>query len=216
MPNLVEDLGARYIRDFFNNAVFQMDGKVMKLRDVINNDVHVHEFKLDAKTPKWAAGIIQVDRLVDFTTFKWPKLGYRQVMQGDIGNIVVNVSSIRNGARGLRTDYIHYESLPVYQAVDVGIFDGWAQVNEARRVKEIFAPTFTSFSSGIKQLLAGECLAFAVSEDLAVGLSINQSADRGADIYFRGRVVGNVDENGNVTIVNKILQRDSIRKKLFQ
>jgi hypothetical protein len=149
--SLVADLGARYVRDFFNHAMFDCgDGKIHRLRAVDDNHLTVDSITLSDKTPKWERGYVKSSVLEDFASFKYPKLG------------------------------------------------------------------FTPFSQGIKHLLDGDWIGFAVSEDLAVALSISQSHDRFADVFYRGRIVGNVDANGQVNLVNKVLQRASVKKKLFQ
>jgi hypothetical protein len=215
--SLVADLGARYVRDFFNHAMFDCgDGKIHRLRAVDDNHLTVDSITLSDKTPKWERGYVKSSVLEDFASFKYPKLGYRQFQQGRLGNIVVMVGTVRSTQRGLKEDHLRYEQLPVYAAVDFGYFDGYNKVNDARRAKELFRPTFTPFSQGIKHLLDGDWIGFAVSEDLAVALSISQSHDRFADVFYRGRIVGNVDANGQVNLVNKVLQRASVKKKLFQ
>jgi hypothetical protein len=216
---LHEELGSRYVREFFHNAYFELGTKLYKLRtiDEATATATCHVMNLDASGyPKWDTEAVPLKELKDFTTFKYPKLGYRQFKQGKLGNIVVQVSTTRGAQRGLKDEYINYDMLPVYRTVDFGHIDGFDNINAARRVKEIYRPQFTPFSVGIKQLLDSEHLGFAVNEDLAVAVSCNTDATRAFDVYFRGRVVGEVDETGKLTVVNKILQRESLQRKLFK
>lgn len=224
MPKLLhEQLSPQYINEWFNDSLFVVDGALHRLLSVDRSDteknkyiIRTHTFNLSAKTPKWAAGRLPLECLKDFTTFKYPKLGYRQFQQGDIGNIVVQASSIRAAQRGLRFNTLRWAPLPAYMAVLGHGLEPFEDINEARRAKEIFSPTFTPFSVGISQLLKNETLGFAVSEDLAVGVACVDDGSEGYNVYFRGRVVGTVDNSGKLTLTNKILQRESIRKKLFK
>lgn len=215
--SLVKELGVRYIREFFSGALFEMDGNICYLRDVVDNMAHVQIIDRESATPKWKEHTFAASKLVDFSTFRYPKLGYRQFKQGKLGNVVVNLTATRNVQRGLKLELLTARNLPIFDIMEAtGQIEGYESVNNARRAKEIFEPTFTPFYEGIKSLLEGDSAGFAVSEDLAVALSIETSADRGFDVYFRGRVVGNVDQDGRVNIINKILQRDSIKRKIFK
>jgi hypothetical protein len=218
---LHEQLGTQYINEWFADALFLFGGKLHRLRDINVDEankpcVRTYSLSLTAGAPKWASDRVPMTAIEDFSTFKYPKLGYRQFRQGKIGNIVVQVSSIRAAQRGLRTSSLRLEPLPVYKAIDAGYpGEGLDNVNDARRAKEIFAPSFTPFSVGLKQLLDGTNAAFAVNEDLAVGIACVNDGSDGYNVYYRGRVVGTVDNRGNLTLTNKILQRESLKKKLF-
>lgn len=217
MPNLVDQLGVRYIREMVTGAYIQKDHILhcINAPDDSTRRFVTKTIDLRQQNPKWASSTeLRFDDIPDFSAFKFPKLGYRQFRQGKIGTIVVHVSTARNAYRGLREESLVVNPLPVFELFQARIPDGLDSINSARRIREVFNPTFTPFSAGIKQLLDGSIAGFAVSEDLACGISF-EGQDRAFDIYFRGRVVGTVDERGNISITNKILQRDSIKRKLF-
>lgn len=215
--SLVQELGARYMREFFCNAFFQADGHIHQLRDVGDTVLYTLSIPLDSPNigkEIWKENKLPHTVLRDFTSFQYPKLGYRQIQQGRTKNCVAAISTTRSALRGLREDSISYIYLPVYTALGPFDPDAFHEVNRARRMKEIFKPTFTPFTVGIKKLMDGEWPGFAVNEDLAVGICV--SSDKGGwDIFFRGRIVGNVSSDGTVNITNKILKRDSIKRKLF-
>lgn len=214
---LVQELGARYIREFFNNAFFLMDGNIHQLRDADENNIYTLFVPLDSPNigrEPWKESKFPSIRLQDFSNFQYPKLGYRQLQQGPVKNCVVAVSTARSALRGLREESIKYEYLPVYNALGPYDQDSFHEVNRARRMKEIFKPTFTPFTSGLRKVLDGDWPGFAVNEDLAVGLCVSSDAG-GFDVFFRGRIVGNITQDGTVNITNKILKRDSIKRKLF-
>lgn len=217
---LHEQLGVQYINEWFAGALFMHENKLHRLRGIERMEsgtaVRTHSISLTAGSPRWAGDSVPLSALVDFSTFKYPKLGYRQFRQGRIGNIVVQMTSVRAAQRGLRIENMTVTSLPAYRAVEIPVSgEGYAAINDARVAKEIFNPTFTPFSVGLRQLLEGEALAFAVNGDLAVGAACVNDGSQGFNVYFRGRVVGTVDERGNLSITNKILQRESLKKKLF-
>lgn len=220
---LFEELGAQYIREWFHGALFVHENKLHCLQDVMRTEgskgmetvVVTTSLNLLAGTPKWSKDRVPPASLVDFSTFKYPKLGYRQFYQDGIGMVVAQCTALRAAQRGLRLDTVRWDSLPVYTALDYDR-EFWDSINQARIAKEIFAPTFTPFSVGIHKILEGEIPAFAINEDLAVGLACVNDGNEGCNVYFRGRVVGNVSDNGHLTITNKILQRDNIKKKLFK
>jgi len=223
MPKLLhEHLGAQYINEWFNDSLFVIDGNLHRLCAVDRSGtdrnkyvIHTHTFPLSSKNPRWSSARLPIEVLKDFTTFKYPKLGYRQFYQGKTGPIVVQASTVRAAYRGMRLSGVRWELLPAFKALQ-GTFEGFENVNDARLAKELFAPTFVPFSVGLSQLLRNEILGFAVSEDLAIGAACVNDGQEGYNVYFRGRVVGSVDEGGTLTLTNKILQRESVRKKLFK
>jgi hypothetical protein len=205
------------MREFFNNAFFLLDGYIHQLRDTDETVLYTLSVPIDSPNigkEVWKENKLQGTVLRDFSAFQYPKLGYRQLQQGRTKNCVAAVSTIRSALRGLREDSISYAYLPVYNAL--GPFDpnGFDEANKARRLKEIFKPTFTPFSVGLKKLMDEEWPGFAVNEDLAVGICVSSDAG-GWDIFFRGRLVGNVSSDGAINITNKILNRESIKRKLF-
>jgi hypothetical protein len=193
-----------------------MDGAVHQLRDLDDTYMYTSYIPLDSKNigrEPWKDGKYPHDLLKDFSSFQYPKLGYRQLQQSKVKNAVVAASTARSALRGLRQESIRYDPLPVYNALAM-VGDNFSEANAARRLKEIFQPTFTPFTQGLKKLMDGDWPAFAVNEDLAIGLCVSNDRD-GWDIYFRGRVVGNITPDGVMNITNKILNRDSIKRKLF-
>lgn len=219
MPNLITELGADYVNEWFSGAFFQVNDKLHKLRDVYRGEagmvVRTSSISLNTGAPRWVRDQVGVDVLADFSTFKYPKLGYRQYQQGKTGNIVMSVGSIRAAYRGLRDTTLKYQYLPTSQVLDQVSDGSWDDVNDARKMREIFAPRFTPFTVGVRKLLDGEVAAFAASEDLAVGIACADHSPNPFVIYFRERVVGSVDENGKTHLDNKFLQRSALQRKLF-
>lgn len=218
MSNLVEELGARYVSDFCSNAVFVMGNRLYRLIDASNDILHVQHINLNTKQMplRWSnTETLSHDVLKDFSTLRYPKLGYRQMDHNTLGKLVVHITGHRSTQRGFRSETCRVVNLPVYDLFP-DYASAWLQQPHCQVNKHIFAPEFTPFAEGIQQLMAGNWPGFAMSEDVAIGMSVHTEANRGFDIYFRGRVVGNVDSNGTVNISSSILKRDSIKRKLFR
>lgn len=215
---LNEDLSTRYVHEFFHGALFEHEGVIHKVRQVTERDIVTHKIiAMGNNRYSWDTGSLSTSVLKDFTSFKYPTLGYRQLQSQKYGPIVVYINTRRSAQRGLREDGINFEQLPVYHYLTPNpehplYYD---ESSAPARINEIFYPTFTPWSKGLPKLLAGEIAGFAISEQLAVGLSVSTAAGRLFEIYFRGRVAGHVDENGQATLINKILMRENIHQKLF-
>lgn len=211
--NLRLELGEKYVNEFFHNALFMHDGKLCKLRLVEGTSTTVHF--VDPKNPaeQWQELVIPTDTLKDFSTFQWPTLGYRQ-WDTEHGKVVVHATALRTAHRGLRFENLHFGHLPVVQRLLPlrGKFD---RTSAPRILGQLFAPTFTPFTEGLKELIAGQTSCFAVNPHLAVCVSLDQSADTHYDIYYRQKIVGSVSETGEVTLTNKVVQRDNVRTALF-
>lgn len=211
--NLQLELGTKYVTDFFQNALFIHEGKLCRLQMCGENQVAVHWVSLDKPSELWDDGIVPVDALYGFSKFQWPTLGYRQY-DTPSGGIVVHATATRSAHRGLRPEQVHYEFPPVCRRIHT-LMREWEMIPQTKVLVELFQPKFTPFTEGLKQLLAGKTAAFAVSPLVAVAISVEQSADVAYDIYFRQKVVGSVSEGGEVTLTNKVVQRDNVRAAIF-
>lgn len=218
MSNLVQELGSGYVRDFFHNSLFVVGDRLHRLVDVTEETAVTQSIDLkSAELPsRWTGGTsVPVAQLADFTAFRHPKLGYRQVSHDVIGNFVVHLSSHRSTQRGFRPELCKIMWLPIFD-VFPDYCSKWSETPHCQQAKEIFVPTFTPFAEGMQKLTSGEWLGFAMSEDIAIGMSVHNDEDRGFDIYFRGRVVGNVGKDGKANISSSILKRDAIKSKWFK
>lgn len=211
--NLRQDLGVRYIREFFVGACFRIDDTVYTLVSADEETVTVNGVCLSDNDPSWFSERLPISVLRGFETFKYPTLGYRQLhMNGE--NVVFYVSTTRSAMRGLRPELLRY-TLPfvyTYAGYNNTLTD---ELSQPVLLKTLFAPKFTDFGTGIGLMLSGKSAGFAVSEDLAVVISCNNSINRYYDVCFRERVVGHVNDSGVVHLYNKVVERDSIKKLLM-
>lgn len=211
--HLNEELGSRYVQEFYTRAFFEHGGKLHMVRAVESSSIHVDSMELDSEDNDWERTLLPADVLKDFSSFAYPTLGYREY-EGPYGKYVTFVSTKRSAHRGLRDDHLFAAHLPIYNAMPHGgMSDYFWDMNRSRRLRALFRPSFTPFKQGIKLLLEGETAAFAVNEQLAVGIS-TQSADRAFDIYFRQRPVGWIGHDGNLSLSNKVVNRPSLRQAL--
>lgn len=214
MPKtLIDDLGENYVREWCTGAFFQTEpGSVYLLRNVYEDFLDTKQIVLNSEGT-WKSARLPLDTLTSLANFEYPKLGYRQ-LEGKHGPIVHSVSNRRSARRGLRLENISAEPIPVYYAINPMMYDPWHEMDTVNKVRMIYSPTFTSFAEGVKMLLDGSTLAFAVSEDIAVTMSYADSPDVIAHILFRDKKVGEVTKDGVLSLHNKILQRASLRRKL--
>lgn len=218
MSNLVQELGSGYVRDFFHNSTFMMGDRIYRLVDATDDNITAQYISLTSKEPpvRWNTGVtVPTKDVPDFTAFKHPKLGYRQVDHEKFGKFVIHFTSTRSTQRGFRHETCKMMWLPIYDLFP-DWNDGWTSIPHCHQAKHMFVPEFTPFTVGMQKLIAGEWLGFAMSEDVAVGMSVHREENRGFDIYFRGRVVGNVGMDGKANIASSILKRESIKSKLFK
>lgn len=215
---LQQDVGTRYIREMYGNAMFRIGDKLYKLVTCTDKVAEVEELDLKNPASVWTAAAIPTSSLQNFSTFKYPSLGYREVISDYTTTkgqkFVVFVTSRRSANRGLREDGLVWRGLPV---VDIGLGNIIGatinQIARTERARALFDPKFTSWREGLPQLLAGTISGFALNENVAVGVSMNTSVDVDYDVYFKEKIVGQVSSKGQLTLYNKTIQRDS--DKLF-
>ena len=211
---LIESLGSAYMNDWFMGALFQEDNLLYKFKGVDAQNLYVAVTDLSQAKLTWKSTKLDSKKLTSFSQFSYPKLGYRQDMTKKGLSIVSNYSSTRSSYRGLRSDTVVINWLPVVQTLLLAKdSDGYNRDLEI--IDSVYRPKFTSFPVGLASVVKGEQCCFAVSEDLAVGMNCANTHDNPFYIYFRGRVVGSITSTGDVEITNKILNRPSVKRKLF-
>lgn len=213
--NLHQDLGLRYIRDMYVGAVFQLEDHAYRLMHCEGNSLECDALDLNDNEASWVRRSVPLSVLKSFSTFKYPALGYRNIPDATRpGMHVMHVTSRRSAVRGLREDSLVINGLPVFDNLLAHqIVPLIHTTTRQARIRSIFKPEFLKWRQGLSRLLDGELSGFALNENVAVGIACSSGTDAAFEIYFKERVVGTVDERGNVTLRNKIVQRDS--NKLF-
>lgn len=215
---LQQDVGSRYIREMYGNALFRIGPKIYRLLSCNDRTAEVAEIDLTTPGTEWRDGEIPTSLLRDFSTFKYPSLGYREVTSAfsstKDSKFVVFVTARRSANRGLREEGLLWRGLPIIdRGLSALIGNTINQIGRVERVRALFDPVYTKWKDGLPQLLEGKISGFALNENVAVGVSLHTSADVDYDVYFKEKVVGHVSSTGQLTLYNKTIQRDS--NKLF-
>lgn len=214
MSNLITELGSSYCDQFYMNALFVKDGYLHRFTGCDSSRiVTAARCPLNREGPQsWRNVNVEADFFESMHTFAWPKLGYRELKEGDT-RAVFFLTSTRSVNRGLRDDLIQAESLPAARVLG-GIEADMRNFHNTVYLPAIFAPKFTSYAEGLEKLLSGSIMGFAMSEDLAVGISCTEGMNREYDIYFRQKVIGHLNRDGTAEISNKIIKRASVGRLL--
>ena len=122
MGHLIDDLGERYVTEYFSNAFFMHHGVLHKLQQVRNDkqvDAYAVQGKSLEKDYNFSGVSLPPEVLDSFKSFKWPKLGYRNVLNSQGLVLAGFVNSVRSTRRGLSDDLLeisHSHSVNLYQA----------------------------------------------------------------------------------------------------
>src|SRR5688572_30931848 len=94
---LIEELGYRYVRDNFVGALFKYQGEIACLQDVGERESIIQTLATGPRgAVKWEPKRIPSAELKDFSTFQYPKLGYRQIKHDKMNNLVVRLTAVRS------------------------------------------------------------------------------------------------------------------------
>lgn len=215
MATLIEDLGSSYVNEMFNGCLLLRKDKLHSVVRTIGGEIQTQYIDLlgTEVVPIFIGGTLPASELSSFKDLAWPKLGYRNYFTEEYGNIVVFVESMRSPMRGLRPELLQQFAIP---ALDVAGVDFWGispTCHSTYQLKNIFRPTWISFSDGMGKLVAGEWAGFALNEDFAISIPTEQVPDDSSfEILFRRKVVGSVSMRGAVSVENKVLKKSALNK----
>ena len=215
MGHLIDDLGERYVTEYFINAFFMHQGTLHKLQQV-RNDKQVDAYAVQGKSLQNEYNFSNVrlppEVLDSFKSFKWPKLGYRNVLNNRGIILAGFVNSVRSTRRGLSDELLeinHSQGVDLYQAT------AGYRPNNLNYMYQIFFPTWFSYKQAMSKLQAREAVAIALNEDLCIAYTVNaDDADVAFDILFRERVVGNVMTDGSLVFKNKNINKMKLFRQL--
>ena len=215
MGHLIDDLGERYVTEYFSNAFFMHQGTLHKLQQV-RNDKQVDAYAVQGKSLQNEYNFSNVrlppEVLDSFKSFKWPKLGYRNVLNNQGIILAGFVNSVRSTRRGLSDELLeinHSQGVDLYQAT------AGYRPNNLNYMYQIFFPTWFSYKQAMSKLQAREAVAVALNEDLCIAYTVNaDDADVAFDILFRERVVGNVMTDGSLVFKNKNINKMKLFSQL--
>jgi len=213
--HLIDDLGERYVSEYFSNAFFMHQGVLHKLQHV-RNDKQVDAYAVQGKSLQndynFSGVRLPPEVLDSFKSFKWPKLGYRNVLNNQGVILSGFVNSVRSTRRGLADDLLeigHSQSVELYMATA-----GYRPDN-LNYMYQVFFPTWFTYKQAMAKLQAREAVAVALNEDLCIAYSVNADDPAIAfDILFRERVVGSVMADGNLVFKNKNINKMKLFRQL--
>lgn len=213
--NLTAQLGTQYMGDFFRGALF-LDAEhnriVMLHRPRTESLLAVHVLNLDNPEGGWSDGTIAASSIKSFKDIAWPKLGYRNLENEKVGNLVVYYTSNRTVQRGLREDNLQMDAMSFYESLGFPVGEYGKSGINYYRLAQVFKPKWYTYAEGMNLIKENKIPAFALNEDIAVALSFDQGQGRFCDIFFRGVVVGQITENGEILITNKVMKRSNLKK----
>lgn len=211
MSNLVDDLGAGYVREWFNGALIVRDDFIHMIRSYESGHVMTDCASLTDPEDRWHGGSFRKQELGSFKAIAWPKLGYRNLLCGQRGNTASFVTAQRGVMRGLRIESLEWKAVDVANLLSIDMAQQAPSNSLLYQLRQIFRPAFHAYHVGIQQIRAGLWCSFAVNEDIAISLS-SRSSSAFCDILFRDKPVGTIAENGDIQLSNKIIKRSSLRR----
>lgn len=210
--DLVEQLGEQYVSEFFRGALIRR-GRILYLIKQAQAGVLVTNYlNLDDEEADWGRKNLPTSTLENFTSLAWPKLGYRNLRNNLVGNAVCFFGSTRSVLRGLREEHLTKEVLPIFDTMGTAVMSKAPCSSSAFRLRQLFNPKWIPFKEGINKIKAGEIVAFALNEDMAVSLSVQDGPDRFCDILYKQKVVGQVSESGEILIANQVMMKSNLKK----
>jgi hypothetical protein len=212
--SLPSELGPQYIQEHIVGAVFRRENEIAYVRGCDSRRLVVSTFDLTNKEAiEWVNKDYPHSALNSFKDMAWPRLGYRNLESDAVfGNVVAYLTTTRSVHRGLREEGIEYYYPEVYSALYWPARTYHPASNTLYRLQQIFDPTWIKFSEGMKRIKDMEIPGFALNEDLAVAVSIDQGPNRFCDMLFRNRVVGHVAEDNTLDLANVTLKRSSLKR----
>lgn len=209
--NLVEELGAGYVGEWFSGALFARGDTLYILRSASAGELQVHKLGLDDPEDGWMSSTLPASTLESFNDISWPKLGYRNLLAGAYGNTVSFITAQRSVMRGLRHELLEWKSVDAVSCLGINPWGHMPSADQQYQLRQIFRPTFHSYALGMAQIRAGKWCSFAINEDIAISLS-NGVSHEFCEILFRDKVVGNIDQQGELTLSNKVFKRGNLSR----
>lgn len=208
--SIINELGTGYANDFFIGAMFVKGNNLYQFARARSSSLEVFHIDLNQPPRDWSLTSIPVDAINSFADIAWPRLGYRNLLTHNGNNFFAWVSAARTVHRGLRLENLSWQVPTAAEAINLNL--GSTRVyNGYTKAYEIFKPTFYGYREGIKNMMEGKWLGFAINEDVAIVLSVSGDASAFADILYRNKVVGYVTKDGIIEVNNKILRRSALR-----
>lgn len=185
---LVHDLGASYMNDFFQGALFIYNDNVFRFSGCDTRNI------IATNMSNGDNAVLPASEFHGFRNFQYPVLGYRR-----FGTDYVAWCTRRHGTnRGLRLNHIDRVMSPVTSKLLNG---GVITVPNERDVsRSIMLPVYDNPSS-IEEMLDGDRANVLLSNNLLIEPSV-QRQDDWYSIYFKNTTIGTMNSRGVCTFVD--------------
>lgn len=195
--SLFRRLGYDYSNDWFRGALVLSDGNPGVV-DGVSDDGTVRIIEWD-KDGHQKLKVVGENVFSSFSSFSYPSLGYRQCLENHLLVYAIRTPSVRRGLhlRDVMLDP-HWSTRLISDYIDPSQGYRILNADHFRKAKLILLPQYTSFKEGLPKLIAGAIPHFAMSAQFAVAPSMRKQEH--FDILYRGRAIGIISPNGNVSM----------------
>lgn len=201
MSNLIDKLGYDFFSSSFRSCMFMYKDEVHQF--VLMNEASVGTHRFNEETQKIEPSRVPFSFFTDFSVFRIPPLGYRNAR---LDNNALFLESARSTNRGFRSNLVTFRQTV---ASDNQEFN--RDSLDFGRI--CFKPNFTPYHVGVRKILEGDSLAFALNKDAAVAVDLEGISPM--VLLFREKQAGTIDLNGRLELTNKILMRSSLYTQYY-
>lgn len=195
MTNLVQQFGANYFSGRFAGAFFLTEDNTPAIvRSAGSREVEVALCKGTVEAPRLEPSYVSNSFFKSMSQFDIQNMGWRCAGRG---RFLAYMERMVNGyRRGTTRDGLDIGISPITSAlIQSDTLDVGNYTREAAVARMVLLPTFTPFSQGVQDIIAGRIISFAVSSSMAVYAQDNENMA----IMFGKRKVGSVDFTGKTT-----------------
>lgn len=198
--SLADQLGWRYVRDFFSNAWLVRDNMLYYVVSVDSRGYVCRTYDTSVTPSKRGEAVLPHKEVTSFTDFAYPKLGYRNIEHGEIKPSVITLNMNRSVQRGFRLDLLNHQAVNYSNVIDRNSgLSGWDFMPAEERAKVAFFPKWKTWTNGLTDLKDNKYFGFAVNEDIAITISCSHNPEHEFDVLFKGALIGGVTEDGTIT-----------------
>lgn len=202
MSNLIEQLGWMEAHQWLRNALILLDDNVYRIDGVQENGNVFCLRVLEDGDEQPTDNMFPASRFKDWSVLAFPSLGYRNV--GDGHKVLASVQRPNTVHRGLQARDLRWQFSGVSHWMSnigqdrlIGRYMDEQVPARMALAYSVFKPTYIPFTDGIKDMLEGRRMQFAINHELAVA-PIRTSGF--ASILYRDREIGHVLESGKVDV----------------
>ena len=196
--NIVQKFGVDYFNQSFRDAYFKREGLLHRVIEANTRWLVCVKYSLPAggnplvNAPLSEEVRISTASLTDMGMFTVPELGYRSV--GGLG--LIHVTRKRSYYRGVQPSSVRVvPSSYMVESMEAAGLDYNSSIRGLTLMYHLFFPDYTPYDEGLRKIMEGDALCFALSPAFAVGIYGD-----GIGVFFKGRPVGTISPEGTVNM----------------